>query len=321
MPAPAPSGSTIATVPSAHAAVEFRGVGFSYPDNPKPALEAISLRVEPGERLGILGPNGGGKSTLLKIALGLLRGYRGEVRVFGEDPDRARRDGLVGYVPQHQDIERAFPISVRQAVTLGAAWRTAPWRGVPREARERVAHMLALVGAESFADRPVGKLSGGQLQRAMIARALAARPRILVLDEPTVGIDAAGQRMFAELLERVHAELKITILIVSHDLRAIVAGCDRVACLARRLHSHTAPAGLTPQILAEVFSHDVAGWGGLVGNVHLHAHREDECPTPTSPSLHVHGPSCSHSHDHPPHSHSHPHPPHPPHEEPPRADA
>jgi len=303
--------------PQASAAVEFHGVGFTYPDSPKPALEDISLRVEPGERLGILGPNGGGKSTLLKIALGLLPGYRGRVSVFGEAPDRARRNGLVGYVPQHQDIERAFPISVRQAVTLGAAWRTPAWKPIAREARERVQNMLALVGADGFADRPVGKLSGGQLQRAMIARALAASPRILVLDEPTVGIDAGGQRMFAELLERVHAELAITILIVSHDLRAIVAGCDRVACLARRLHSHTAPAGLTPQILADVFSHDVAGWGGLVGNIHLHAHREDECPNPAAPSLHVHGPSCSHA---PPHDHTHTHP-HPPHQEPPRADA
>lgn len=290
-------------------------MGFTYAGAGKPALEDISLRVEPGERLGILGPNGGGKSTLLKIALGLLNGYRGEVRVFGEPPDRARRHGLVGYVPQHQDIERAFPLSVRQAVTLGAAWRTPPWKPVSREARDRVQHVLGLVGADDFADRPVGKLSGGQLQRAMIARALAARPRILVLDEPTVGIDAAGQRMFSELLERVHVELSITILIVSHDLRAIVAGCDRVACLARRLHSHTAPAGLTPQILAEVFSHDVAGWGGLVGNVHLHAHREEDCPTPAMPSLHVHGPSCSHAPDqgHAPHSPAHPH------QEPPRA--
>jgi zinc transport system ATP-binding protein len=290
--------SIATTAPTSTApAVEFRSVGFAYPGAPVAALEDISLRVEPGERLGILGPNGGGKSTFLKIALGLLPGYRGEVRVFGEPPERARRAGLVGYVPQHQDIERAFPLSVRQAVTLGAAWRTPAWKPVSREARSRVDRMLGVVGAEAFADRSIGKLSGGQLQRAMIARALAANPRMLVLDEPTVGIDAAGQRMFAELLERVHAELRITILIVSHDLRAIVAGCDRVACLARRLHSHTAPAGLTPQILAEVFSHDVAGWGGLVGNVHLHAHREEECPTPASPSVHIHGPSCSHAHD------------------------
>jgi zinc transport system ATP-binding protein len=303
-----PGGDDHARAPLAPAAVEFRAVTFTYPGAPTPALDDISLRVEPGERLGILGPNGGGKSTLLKIALGLLPGYRGTVSVFGALPHRARRDALIGYVPQQQDVERGFPLSVRQAVTLGAAWRTPPWRPVPRAARERVEHVLGLVGAAAFADRPVGKLSGGQLQRAMIARALAPQPRILILDEPTVGIDAAGQRLFAQLLERVHAELRITILIVSHDLRAIVAGCDRVACLARRLHSHTAPAGLTPQILAEVFSHDVAGWGGLVGNLHLHAHREEDCPIPGAPALHVHTPSCAHTHGHP-------------RQEPPRADA
>ena len=133
------------------------------------------------------------------------------------------------------------------------------------------------MGAAGYADRPIGKLSGGQVQRVLIARALAANPRVLALDEPTVGIDAVGQQKFAELLGTVHREIGLTIVIVSHDLRAIVAGCDRVACLARKLHSHVSPQGLTPQILAELFSHDLAGLRGVIGDVHVHAHASGAC--------------------------------------------
>ncbi len=153
--------------------------------------------------------------------------------------------------------------------------------------------MLTLVGAQPFADSPVGRLSGGQLQRAMIARALVGHadrpPAILALDEPTVGIDAAGQLQFADLLAGLHQELGVTIIIVSHDLRAIVAGCDRVACLARRLHSHVSPQGLTPQVLGELFSHDVVG---VLSDVHVHAHAASECP-------HEHPHAHSHTHQHP----------------------
>lgn len=255
-------------------AVEFDSVTYRYPGSPAPAVEDVTLRVEQGQRLGILGPNGGGKSTLLKLTLGVLGGYRGAIRVMGKAPAEARRAGMIGYVPQRIDAELAFPLSAEQVVTLGASWRTSPWRGVPAETRVRVGRVIDLVGASGYADRPIGKLSGGQVQRIMIARALAANPRILALDEPTVGIDAEGQRRFADLLSRVHGELGLTILVVSHDLRAIVAGSDRVACLARRLHSHVSPEGLTPEVIAELFSHDVAG---ILADVHIHAHAAEEC--------------------------------------------
>jgi zinc transport system ATP-binding protein len=270
------------------AAVQIENIGFSYPGAAAPALERISLRVEPGERLGILGPNGGGKSTLLRLILGMLEPATGSIRVMGLPPREARRAGLIGYVGQRADLELTMPLSVREVVTLGAAWRVPPWRRVPGPVRERVARMLSVVGSDAYADRPIGALSGGQLQRALIARALAAEVRILALDEPAVGIDAAGQERFAELLTRVHRELGVTILIVSHDLRAIVAGSDRVACLARRLHSHTSPEGLTPQILAELFTHDVAGIRGALAGMHVHAHGPDE---PCAEHPHGHEPA------------------------------
>jgi len=112
------------------------------------------------------------------------------------------------------------------------------------------------------------------LQRVWIARALANRPRLLLLDEPTVGIDPAGQQQFSDLLTRLRNEMDLTIVVVSHDLRTVAAGCDRVACLARTLHFHDAPGGLTPAVLAEVFRHDVSA---IFGDVHIDAHRAAEC--------------------------------------------
>lgn len=259
-------------------AIQFESVGFTYPGAETSALENVSLRIHVGERLGILGPNGGGKSTLLKLMLGLLPMQAGRISLFGNlTPAQARKQGVIGYVPQRLEAELGFPLSARQVVTLGATWRLPAWRAIPAKTRLHIDRMIGLVGAEPYADLPIGKLSGGQVQRVLIARALAAMPKILALDEPTVGIDAAGQQRFAELLTTVHAELGVTIVIVSHDLRAIVAGSDRVACLARRLHSHVSPQGLTPQILAELFSHDLVGLRGVIGDVHVHAHSAEAC--------------------------------------------
>jgi zinc transport system ATP-binding protein len=281
-------------------AVAYTGVSYAYPAPAgaaaRPALERVTLSVHKGVRLGILGPNGGGKSTLLRLTLGLLRPQTGSIAIFGLPPGDARARRLIGYVPQRIEAEHAFPISVRQAVTMSAALGRSPWRRLPAEVHDRVQHSLALVGAQQLADHPVGKLSGGQLQRVMIARALANAPRLLLLDEPTVGIDIAGQQRFADLLASLHDSLGLTIIVVSHDIRTIAAGCDRVACLSRTLHSHVAPEGLTPQVLAEVFSHDVAA---IFGDVHIDAHFAAECPDPLH---HEHGAGCTHSQD----EHTHP---------------
>jgi zinc transport system ATP-binding protein len=264
-------------------AVEYRDVSFAYPPapgehTPRQVLERVSLRVEEGERLGVLGPNGGGKSTLLKLTLGLLSGHSGEVLVFGRSPAKAAREGLVGYVPQRATCEMAFPLSVRQVVEMGPALSVPAWRRLSPEARAGVDRALRVVGADDLADRPIGRLSGGQFQRVMIARALAGGPRLLLLDEPTVGIDVAGQQQFAALLSRIRDEIGVTVIVVSHDIRAVAAGCDRVACLSRTLHSHVAPGGLTPEVLAEVFRHDVAG---IFGDVHVHAHPAHACTDPS----------------------------------------
>lgn len=264
-------------------AVQFDNVTFAYAPGAPPAIEGVSISVAEGEFLAVVGPNGGGKSTFLKLMLGLLRPSAGEVRVNAESPEKARAHGVVGWVPQRSGAAPSFPASAREVVRMAASWRASAWRPLPRNARERADEALGVVGASDFADQTIGRLSGGQFQRVMIARAIASGATILALDEPTVGIDAVGQQQFASLLKRLHKDLGLTVLLVSHDLRTVAgaagatpggAACDRVACLRRRLHFHAAPKGITPQVLAQVFEHDLAG---VFGDVHVDAHRADEC--------------------------------------------
>lgn len=274
-------------------AVEYSHVGYAYPVSgvdgarAKEALHDVSLRVGVGERLGVLGPNGGGKSTLLKLTLGLLPVQEGAVRVFGVPPREAARAGLIGYVPQRATCEMAFPVSCRQVVRMGATLRAKWWEGTSAGHRDAAERALSLVGALDWAGAPIGRVSGGQFQRVMIARALAGGPRLLLLDEPTIGIDVTGQRQFADLLGRLHAELGLTVIVVSHDIRTVAAGCDHVACLSRTLHSHSTPGGLTPRVLAEVFRHDVAA---VFGDVHVDAHAASACRDPS----HEHAPGQPH---------------------------
>lgn len=268
-------------------AIDVAGVSFSYAGAPNGrglVLENITLRVVSGERLGIIGPNGGGKTTLLKIILGLLPARQGQVSVMGVSPEEARRARHIGYVAQRNEAELAFPLSARQVASMGVTLALSPLRRAPDDMKRRVDDALTLVGATQFADRPIGKLSGGQVQRVMIARALACEPRILVLDEPLNGLDPPSQRGFAEMLRHVHKERGITTVIVSHDVRSLAAGCDRIACLNRTLHCHVAPNGLTPAVLAEVFQHDMAA---VFGNVHVHAHSGASCSHPSHTHTHA----------------------------------
>jgi zinc transport system ATP-binding protein len=222
------------------------------------ALENVTLHVEVGCNLGIVGPNGGGKTTLLRIMLGLLDGYEGSVRLAGLSPKQiCRRGDLVGYVPQKHEFEPRFPVNVRQVVAMGMVGRRV-FGWMSRADHQAVRWIMEQVGVLELADRPIGALSGGQQQRVFIARALVARPRLLLLDEPTVGVDVGGQKRFAELIHHLHEKLGLTVIVVSHDLRAVAASCGKVAVLNRTLHYHDSPAGLTPQLLQEVFQHDIA---------------------------------------------------------------
>ncbi|HCT45601.1 MAG: ABC transporter [Phycisphaerae bacterium] len=277
-------------------AVEIEGVSYSYPPGGvgEPGVEAlrdISMRVEPHSRLGILGPNGGGKSTLIQIVLGVLEPTAGRVRVFGMKPAQARREGLIGYLPQRIGADLDWPLSVEQVIAMPRRTRLRPWLSLGSEDHDAIDRAMQLLEVEDLRDRRIGSLSGGQLQRVMIARAISTTPRLLVLDEPMLGVDISGQQRFASLIDAVSTELGLTTIVVTHDMRALVAVADRVACLSRTLHFHDAPEGLTPAVLAQVFAHDIEP---ILGELHIDAHTASECDDPTHEHTHTH--DCDHDH-------------------------
>ncbi len=194
-------------------------LSYVYPDGTA-ALRDVNLHVQAGSSLAVIGPNGAGKTTLLKILLGLLTGYQGNVTVLGMTPPEARQaGGLLGCVPQRATVDWNFPIRVRDAVRLGLAGRTPLLRRYRRDDLQFVEHLLNVLEIPHLADRPVGALSGGQQQRVLIGRASAPRPHVLLLDEPTVGVDEPTQQMFHSLMARLQQEFRLTLVIVSHDLR------------------------------------------------------------------------------------------------------
>lgn len=199
------------------------------------ALEKISLNVEEREFLGIIGPNGGGKTTLLKAILGLVQPQSGTVRIFGQTGDKARRS--IGYVPQFSKFDRRFPISVEEVVLMGRLAGRSPWF-VRYDDKDRmvVQSLLARLEILDLKQRQIGQLSGGQLQRVLIARALAVEPRILILDEPTASVDSASKTRIYDILKELNKEM--TILIVTHDLSAVSSNIDKIACLNQQLFYH-----------------------------------------------------------------------------------
>ncbi len=225
-------------------AIEVRDLTFSY--GGPTVLEGVNLEVPAGEFLGLVGPNAGGKSTLLKLVLGLLRPQAGWIRVLGHEPGEVGQ--RIGYVPQYPSFPRDFPITVEQVVLLGrlGAGRARGWLAslLPGAYRhtDRIAASRALgeVEALDLAQRQIGSLSGGQLQRVLLARALAGDPELLILDEPTANIDQRLEGEVFDLLKRLNE--RMTILVVSHDVAFVSGYVSRVACLNRTLVCHRTDA-------------------------------------------------------------------------------
>lgn len=214
------------------AVIRIQDLWFSY--NGSPVLEGITLDIERGEFLGLIGPNAGGKSTLLKLILGLLEPSRGSIEVLGTTPCKARK--RLGYVPQHAAFARDFPISVEETVMLGRLGLTSRIGSFNRRDREHARAALAAVEIESLRQRSLYELSGGQLQRVLIARALACDPEVLLLDEPTANIDMRAEEDIFALLKGYNS--RMTIIVVSHDIAFISTYVSRVACLNRKLVCH-----------------------------------------------------------------------------------
>ena len=214
------------------AAIELIDVSFSYGNDE--VLSDVTFRILEGDMVSILGPNGGGKSTMLRLILGLLHPDRGRIRVFGKPPQQAMRH--LGYVPQYFQFDDKFPVTVQDVVLTG---RLSKFLGFyTGEDRDAAMRALEEVRMEDYARRPFSDLSGGQRQRVLIARALAASPSILMLDEPTANVDAAVGSLLYELLEELNE--RHTILLVSHDVGFVSSIMTRVLCVNRNVHEHPA---------------------------------------------------------------------------------
>ena len=236
-------------------------------------LEDVSMNVRAGETAMLIGANGSGKTTLLKAVLGLLPYQKGWVRVFGIKLNKVR--GEIGYVPQAATFDKTFPVTAAEVVGMNL-WNA----GLQdEERRARVVWALEQVQARSFAKEQIGELSGGQLQRVLIARAVARRPRLLILDEPATGIDAQGEEEFYGLLRRLKAEQELTVLMVSHDVDVVYRYATHVVCLNGKLVCEGAPKeALTEETFRQMYGDDQS----------LYRHRE----VPHGPGSHA-----GHGHD------------------------
>ncbi|HKI08812.1 MAG TPA: metal ABC transporter ATP-binding protein [Nitrososphaeraceae archaeon] len=209
--------------------IKLDNVTYRY--NSDLVLENISFKADQGDLLGIIGPNGAGKTTLFSLILRLLEGYQGKITLFGEDI-RNNRKALkkIGYIPQKKNIDQGFPATVEEIVSLGVLER--------KTNKDKVISAIKVVGLLEQRNKRIGELSGGQQQRVLIAKALVNEPQLLILDEPTTGIDLETQDKFYALLRELNSENNITIILASHDLDAINKLANKVACINRKMSFH-----------------------------------------------------------------------------------
>jgi zinc transport system ATP-binding protein len=226
--------------------IEVHDLWFSF--NGQPVLQAVNLTVRRGDYLVIFGPNGGGKTVLLKLMLGLLKPNRGTIRVFGQPPGKAAQ--RIGYVPQNVHINKDFPVSVLDVVLMGRLRHGKGWSRHSREDRFAAWEALEQMRVWDVRNRRIGELSGGQLQRVFIARALVADPECLFLDEAMASIDTYSRGEFYDLLKRLNQ--RVTIVTVSHDLMVLSSHVKAVACVNRELHYHDS-GEVTQEMLDQVY--------------------------------------------------------------------
>ncbi|ABK61677.1 MULTISPECIES: metal ABC transporter ATP-binding protein [Clostridium] len=231
--------------------IEINDVDVYYED--VSALSNINLKVEQNEFLAILGPNGGGKSTLLKLILGFRQPTCGDIKILGKSPKKSR--SLVGYVPQFTKFDKKFPISVEEVVLMGRlGGRIKPFHKFNDEDHKKVEDIMKKLNIYQFKDRQIGQLSGGQMQRVLIARALLIEPKILLLDEPTASLDAATKIQIYELLKELSSEM--TIVIVTHDVNIISTYATKIACIDNKLYYY-GKAQSGNEVLSKIYSYPI----------------------------------------------------------------
>ena len=248
--------------------LEFSHVWYRYEF--EAAVEDVTLTVRQGEFVAILGPNGSGKTTLLKLALGLIKPTRGTVALFGDPTGKFHDWQRVGYVPQTiAAVQSQYPATVEEVVVQGLYRGFDPFAIWRRNGQPAVLQALETAGVVDLRGRRISSLSVGQLQRTLVARALVRQPGLLVLDEPVAGVDAAGQEQFYAMLRRFNTENGITILMVSHDIGAVMREAKTVACINRTLVFHGPPHGITQKELSELYGFPM----DILVHDALHEHR------------------------------------------------
>ena len=230
-------------------ALDIQGLWTGY--GRQAALKDITFQIDAGEVLGIIGPNGSGKTTLLKSILGLVRPWQGDVSVLGRPAEEQRK--LMGYMPQVEQVDWDFPVTVGDVALMGRYAHRGPFRRTTREDREAAGQAMQQTGMYDLRDNLIGELSGGQRRRALLARALANQPQLLLMDEPMAGLDATAQHQLLDLLDDLRSG-GTTIVLSTHDLSCVSAYCSYAACLNRKLIAFGPPSQvLNEEVLSKTF--------------------------------------------------------------------
>ena len=238
--------------------IRFSHATFGFPG--VIALQDISLEISEGEFVGVIGPNGSGKTTLCRAILGLMRPLEGSLQIFDCACEKLRchHRARIGYLPQKGVLDRNFPITVLEAVMMGRYGALGLFRRPRQQDREIAVEALENVGMQDHRNTALGHLSGGQQQRVLIARALAQKPQVLLLDEPTTGVDITTQHSVLDLVQHLHRDLGLTVLLVTHDINLIRSRVNRLVLLKTRLFAAATPEEvLRPDLLRQVYGKDL----------------------------------------------------------------
>jgi zinc transport system ATP-binding protein len=239
--------------------ITMQDINFSYHN--KPILEHINFEIPKGKFMGLIGPNGGGKTTLIKLILGLLQPDSGEIQLFNTPIEEFDQREMIGFVSQKANSFNAgFPATVFEVVSTGLTAKLGYFKFMKKKHKAQILQAIEMVGLKEYAYENIGNLSGGQQQRIFIARALVNEPQLLILDEPTVGIDQENVKRFYDLLYKLNQEQQITMLLVTHDVGVMTEYATDIVCLNKTLHFHGNPeeyASLSNEDLSQFYGHPV----------------------------------------------------------------
>lgn len=241
------------------AIVSMKNVSYSYEN--KKVLDQINFEIERGSFIGLLGPNGGGKTTLIKLLLGLIKPDEGSIEIYQTPISKFKERNKIGFVSQKANsFNRGFPATVFEVVSTGLTAKIGYFKFFNKTHKAKILKALSLVDMEEYANENIGNLSGGQQQRVFIARALVSEPELIILDEPTVGVDYKNVNRFYELLHKLHEENNITLLLVTHDTGVMTEYATDIVCLNKTLHFHGKPEeyhSLSEKELSSIYGHSV----------------------------------------------------------------